>query len=261
MKKNIFVALVIALIMVYTTFLASAATFSDTIKYEIPNQTEASSNLNLINNDLNNNLTLLQGSPYIELKDKNTQVIVGKQNNILGDGLIANTSGICGVRTAFKVNSGSVNLLYGNDGQEVIAADVATNFKKYNNLNIEALYFKTDNSFFGIKISNKISKSIMLSAETSENLTTQAKGYLFTTQYGDAEQLDKTDLSVSYRYVEPTAISDSSVNTTFVDSKGVRFQTDYKIADNLTLKAFQEFVQGQDKSIKNASNITLTGVF
>ena len=64
MERLILSALMIVLIMVDTSFLASSATISDTIKYEVPNQTATLLNLNLVNNQLNDNLTL-QGSPLL----------------------------------------------------------------------------------------------------------------------------------------------------------------------------------------------------
>jgi len=257
MKKN--VAVMVVLYMVYTSSLAFASTISHSIKDQLPISTEPFFDLDAVNRDINN-LTL-QGVRYLEIKDKGMQMIVGEQSNILSDGFMAGTSGMHGVRTGFKADSGSVDFLYGNNGQDIIAANVGTTFKRYNDLNIEALYFKIDNSFFGLKISSKAAKNITFSAQASKNLVTQSRAYFFMTKYGDIGAHDKMDFSISYRHVEPNAISYYSANTVFLDSKGIRLEIDYKLSGNLTLTAFQDFVHAMDKSRKNLNNLTLSWVF
>ncbi|MCE5287584.1 MAG: hypothetical protein LLG02_17325 [Pelosinus sp.] len=247
--KKIILTISIILVLNYATLLAFAANSTT-------DQTEV---LNLVNKELSNFRTS-PANPYLELTDKHMQTFVGKPNNVSGNVFTAETSGIFGVSTAFKTNQDSFNLLYGKDGQNIFAANFATSLRTAGNIDLSALYFKTKSSFVGFKVSSQLAPKLIVSAETSENLTDLTKGYLFTTKYQDIQQ-DNFDISISYRDVQSTAISDYSANTAFADSKGFRLETNYKLAPQLTLTASQDLAEAQDKSNKNTSRIIFTWKF
>lgn len=191
---------------------------------------------------------------YLEAKDGNSSFAVGKQSYTLGNGFVAGISGVCGIKTSISDNSGQATFFYGNTGQPMLAGDVKmTQWNK--NLSLEASYFKVDNPFVGFTVSGKVSKKGALDLETSENLNTQAKGYVVRLQYGQAGQRGDVFGAFSYRYVEAGAVSDYSADD-FDDSKGVRVEATWKIRDDLAfslLKDFATSVSNADKSRVNAS--------
>lgn len=262
MKIFLVAALVMPLFAVSPVAFASPAPGPSTITYHRQDQNGPFQDLTQLNKELNGSL-LQPGSPYLELDDENLRFTVGKQNYSLNNGLIAAMSGICSFRTTFKADTGSANFFYGSASQNIMAADFTATLQKYDNLNLEASYFKTDTPFMGITASGKIAKNIVVNFETSQNLISQAKGYVFATKCGNAQQQGDADLQVSYRYIEPGAISDYSANTDFDNSKGIRVETNYKFSDSLTLTAFQDFAQAQTHNNlnKNANNVTLTWNF
>jgi hypothetical protein len=237
-------------LMLSGAFCLSAAADSSTAQAET---------LDLINKDLNK-YRIRQDSAYLEMKNNRLQTIIGQQNSISDNDFIADTGGICGVSTAFKTDRNSVNLLYGNDGQNIFAANITTALKPAHNTSLTALYFKAKTSYVGFKVSGQLAKNLVFTAETSENLTDLSKGYLLTAKYKDSEH-EPFDIAISYRDVQATAISDYSAASALADSQGIRVETNYKLAPDLTLTAFEDFAKAQDKTSKKARQIMLTWRF
>ncbi|VBB09001.1 Hypothetical protein LUCI_4287 [Lucifera butyrica] len=256
MKKRV-IALTVAVLTVSTFALAAPAPFISGSNYTWQNlQTP---DLSQLNKDLSNNF--LHPAPDLELNEKKTHLIIGQQNYELSRGLIAEIYGVCGVRTILKDHDKSASFFYGNDGEDIVAADFKTSFPQHKDLSLDAVFFQTANQFMGLSASSSLASKALVSIETSENLTTQAKGYLITAKYGDDTYPGGADLTLLYRYVEPGAVSDYSAFTDFDDSRGVRIQASYRFNDNLSITAYQDFARSLDNSIINRNSATLSWSF
>ncbi|MBP2652904.1 MAG: hypothetical protein H6Q73_473 [Firmicutes bacterium] len=212
--------------------------------------------LTRIGNNLNNKPRFF-GPPYWELNDNKLRFTLGKQSYKLGNGLIADLGGVLSFKTTFNDNTRKTSFFYGNDGQNLFATNVLATFKKHQDLDLQFSYFKTADQFVGITATNQITKATIVTLETSANLDTMAIGFLITTKYNHARKQDTAGLSLSYRYVEPSAISDYSIETALNNSKGLRLGTFYKLKNNLTFTAFHDFAKTLDNSDKQKSNFTL----
>ena len=197
----------------------------------------------------------------LEIKDGNAQVVVGKQSYSPGNGLIASMEGICGVRTTFKNDWSSATLYYGNNGQDIVAGDFSVILRREDKLTLGAAYFKIDYQYVGISAASKISKNAEFRIDTAENMNTGARGFMVTTKYGKAEHRGQSAVAVSYRYVELGAISSYSDDSDFDDSIGLRVETTYKLKEDLTITAFQDFAKAQDNSNKSQNRLTLSWDF
>lgn len=197
------------------------------------------------------------GEKYLEAKSNRADFIIGNQSITLGNGLIAGLSGVCGVKTAYLSSKVTATFFYGNDGQPIVAGEVLTT-RKQSKLTMGASFFKTDDSYMGLTVSGKFGENAVINVETSENLTTQAKGYLIRIRHGQAARRGDVYAALSYRYFEPGAVSGYSFYADMDDSKGLRIESTYKIGDNLALTFQQDFATSLDNSEKRTTSAALT---
>ncbi|MBP2642898.1 MAG: hypothetical protein H6Q67_785 [Firmicutes bacterium] len=193
--------------------------------------------------------------------DKKIFYTVGKQSFNFNDGFIASMGGVMSFKTTFQSMHHSASVFYGNNGQDFFATNIKANFQKFKNLNLEFSYFRSIYQYIGFRTSNELAKDTQLTIETAENLNTLNKGILITAKYKNARQPGQADLSVSYRFIEPSAISDYSTRTDFANTRGVRLQTTYKIKDDFTFSAFHDFTQTLDKEDNAQSNFSFEYMF
>ncbi|MBP2649824.1 MAG: hypothetical protein H6Q74_649 [Firmicutes bacterium] len=258
---KIFIALLLSISLTFNLYIASAAQPPIGFSCRLTDQFKLSPHsLDHFEHDLNRKLPILHGTPYLEIQENNLFFTLGKQPYQLGnDGLIAAMWGIPNFKTTFNDDNKRASLFFGNDGQDLFATKILANFDK--RLNLEFAYFKTTNEFIGITATNEITKNTLLSIETSANLTTLHTGLLVTTKYNNTNRKGSADLSLSYHYIESTAVSDYSTYSDLANSKGFRLGTTYRITDNLTFTAFQGLSQTLDKQNTDQSKFTFLLTF
>ena len=261
MAKVFFAALLSALLTVSISAFASGTHQSNDFNYHFTSQLLAPQvftpdNLTRIGNNLNSKIPF-HGPPYWELNDDKLQFTLGKQSYKLGNGLIADLGGMFSFKTTFNDDTSKASFFYGNDGQTLFATNVLATFEKCKDLNLQFSYLKITNQFVGITAINQITKNTIITIETAANLDTMAKGFLVTTKYNHTGKRDAAGLSLSYRYVEPSAISDYSTETALDNSKGLRLGTFYNLKNDFTFTAFHDFAKTLDNSAKQKSNFTL----
>lgn len=280
MKQHLISSILLLFLTPITSGLAATPTISGSVGYEYMNQPGQSKDsipyttIN-VNCDLNKTLSFHGGfessqtntlSPSttlnyadLELKNQNMNYAVGRPIYNPGNGFIACVSGLNSLETTFQNKDRSITNFYSNDGQKILATDLNyVNFAGHKNLSVDYALVSTDNSFAGLTISTNITKNATLCIETSKDLTTQERGYQITTSYGENQHQGDAVFSLSYRNVQPGAVSQYCIDSNYADSIGFRIATTYRITANLTLTAYQDFTRSQNNSDKDEDVITLS---
>lgn len=280
MRKYLISSLLLLFLTPATSGLAASPILSGSIGYEYtnqPGQSKASipyATINL-NCDLTKTLSFNSGFESsrtnslpptntlnyadLELKNQTMNYTIGRPIYSPGNGFIACISGLNSLKTAFQNKDMSMTCFYSDDGQKTLATDLNyINFAGHKNLTVDYAFVNAVNSFAGFTISANIAKSATLCIETSNDLNTQKAGYQITTSYGETKHPGDAVVSLSYRNVQPGAVSKYCTDSNYNDSKGFRIATTFKMNSNRTLTAYQDFTRAQNNSDKDETVITLS---
>jgi hypothetical protein len=283
MKKILIFAVGILCLNLYSVANANSLTVSGSIGYEYTVQSGQERELTpnaaaYITDDINKNVSFhgsfsaskVNTEPtysaiddfYVDFKGDTMSYLIGFQSYTLGDGFIASLGGVDALRTVWNGRGKNVTLFYTKNSTGMFAADLSdTNILGSKNLSLEGVFFKQEASYSGIKVADQLTSNAVCSVQFVRNLDTQAKGYQFTTQYGDAQQAGQADITLAYRNVGQGAVSPYSADTNFDDSKGLRVSADYAITNNLMLSGFHDFAKTQENTSEDETNIQLTRSF
>ncbi|MDU4961796.1 MAG: hypothetical protein E6X17_14175 [Sporomusaceae bacterium] len=282
MKKRLLAAVVAAMTLTAVPALAAPAFYGDAnIEYEklsgqnsdLTNRIRLSMD-SVISEDMyvhgrlvmNNNLkdggSAPDGDNEIKLEQAfiggklgDFDVKAGRQPLWLGKGTLADVNGINGVQAATSINDIKVNGFYGKDGDNhVAAADFGTAYKK---VNFGGTYLQeTDEAkFIGLNADTKIAENTVLNVEYVKNTENKNDGILAAVKVGNAVNKGDLDYSLAYRNIKDGAVSSYSTDGNYNDSEGFRLEANYKVSDNATLTAYQDFTDSQSGAKKNKTNI------
>lgn len=278
MKKKL-IALVAAALTVSATSVFAAPTISGDINLEynkdkgydstLTSETNVNldanfaDNLNLhtrftanydVDNDYTYNTDVSQ--LYVNTQLDDVSLNLGKQPLYLGQGLLADVTGVNGVQLNTNLGKTAFSGFHGKDGDNVTAIDLAG---KVGTVNLGASYFKKGDAYYGINASQAISQNAVGNFEFVENSDSDANGFLAQVKFGTAQQKGDVDYAVSYRDIENGAV-DAGYTTegNYNDSKGFRFGVNYKAANNGTLSAYYDAVDDQNGNDKSQTNIEYT---
>lgn len=280
MKKYLISFLLLLLSIPVTSELAASPIISGSIGCEYTNQPGQSQDFvpyAIANFDCDLNKTLSFHSSFessrtnalptsntlnyadLELKNKTVSCTVGRPIYTPGNGFIACISGLNSLKIAFQNKDMSITDFYSNDGQKILATDLNyVNFAGHKNLTVDYALLKTNNSYAGLTLSATITKNAAFCIETSTDLNNQETGYQITTSYGETQRQGDAAISLSYRNIQPGAISQYCTDSNYNDSKGFRIAASYKVTSNLILSAYQDFTRTQNNANKYESVIALT---
>jgi hypothetical protein len=283
MKKRLLVAAVMAAMTISAVPAFAAPTFYGDANIEYNELTDQSSSLTnrirlsvdsaiadnmyvhgriVMNNDLKDGTSAPAGDNDIKLEQAfiggklgSFDVKAGRQPLWLGKGALADVNGINGIQAATTVNNVKLNGFYGKDGDNhVTAADFGTSYRK---INFGGSYLQESdaNKFIGINADTKIMENAVLNVEYVKNTESKNDGFLAEVKVGNAVKKGDLDYSVAYRDIEDGAVASYSTEGNYNNSEGFRVQANYKVSDNATLTAFQDFTDDQSGTKKNQSNV------
>jgi Tfp pilus assembly protein FimT len=283
MKKRLLVAAVMAAMTISAVPAFAAPTFYGDANIEYNELTDQSSSLTnrirlsvdsaiadnmyvhgriVMNNDLKDGTSAPAGDNDIKLEQAfiggklgSFDVKAGRQPLWLGKGALADVNGINGIQAATTVNNVKLNGFYGKDGDNhVTAAEFGTSHKS---VNFGGTYLQESdaNKFLGINADTKIMENAVLNVEYVKNTESKNDGLLAEVKVGSAVKKGDLDYSVAYRNIEAGAVSGYSTDGNYDDSEGFRVEANYKVADNATLTAYQDFTDSQAGAKKNKTNV------
>jgi hypothetical protein len=289
MKKRLLVAAVMAAMTISAVPAFAAPTFSGDANIEYNDYTNVGSFLTnrirlavdsaitdnlyvhgraVMNNNLKDGFSSPAGDNEIRLEQAfiggklgNFDVKAGRQPLWLGKGALADVNGINGIQAATSLENIKLNGFYGKDGDNhVVAADFGTSFKK---VNFGGSYLQESDTakFMGINADTKITENAVMNVEYVKNTESKNDGFLAEVKFGNAVKKGDLDYSVAYRDIEDGAVSSYSTEENYNNSEGFRVKANYKVADNATLTAYQDFTDNQSGAKKNQTSVEFSVKF
>jgi len=263
MFKQFFFICLIMLIIPSNTFATISGTLSETYSKEKGSAGQLTSDITVdYNIDINKNLSFynsfesdhvptnaIQNSitnTYLQYSNRSFTYSVGRQAYVLSSGLLADISGTDGIVIREQNKDGQASTFYGRNNTDIFAVDLKpSNVFKSKNLQIEAVYLKTNMNYTGLTITNQVTKKDDFSIEAVENMDTKADGYFINILNGNLGKKGDRDIGLSFRDIQSGAVSQYSTDANYDDSIGFRIHMDYQLADNIVLNAYHDIARTQ----------------
>jgi len=263
MLKHFFLVCLIMFMISSKTFASLSGTISETYTKEHESAGQLTSDVTVnFSIDIDKNLSFhnsfesdhvptnaIQNSitnTYLQYSNHAFTYSVGRQGYILSSGVLADIAGTNGIAIREQNKDGQVSTFYGRNNTDIFAVDLKpANVFKSKNLQLEAVYLKTNMNYAGLTITNQVTEKEEFSIETVENMDTKACGYLINILNGNLEKKGDRDIGLSFRDIQSGAVSEYSTDANYDDSIGFRIRMDYQLADNIVLNAYHDIARTQ----------------
>ncbi|MBP2654345.1 MAG: hypothetical protein H6Q73_1914 [Firmicutes bacterium] len=186
---------------------------------------------------------------YIGTKVGAIDVKAGRQALWAGNGMLADISGIQGLSLATDTGNIGMDAFVGrSEGTDVTAANLKT---KGEAVKFGLGYLKEENTnYWALNADTKLTNNVVLSGNYVKNDTDNKNGFLVKATFGEAIHKGDFNYALSYRKIDDNAVkSDWTTDSAYNNSKGVRVEANYKVAENVSLNMYKDFTKTNDSNV------------